>query len=300
MITGACGYIGSVLVPKLLSFGYKVTAVDLQWFGNHLAPHDRLTVLKEDFRAVEPKADAVIHLAAIANDPSGELDPTLTWETNALGTMELSDKARRCGVQQFIYASSGSVYGVSDAERVTEGLPLYPLSAYNKTKMVAERVVLSYSDDMVVQVVRPATVCGRSPRQRLDVVVNQLTAEAMRGKLILKTPHAVRPHIHIQDMCDLYLWLLAHREVRGVYNAGFQNQTVAHTAELVREIVGAVPIEHGESKDIRSYRLNSDKLLAAGFRPRYTVADAIREMANGLEDSDNCYNIRRLKCLQIA
>jgi nucleoside-diphosphate-sugar epimerase len=303
IVTGGCGYVGSVLVPKLLNAGHTVKVVDLQWFGNHLEAHERLTVLKADFRTIEPECDAVIHLAAIANDPTGELDPALTWETNALGTMELADRSKRCGVKHFIYASSGSVYGISDALNVTEDLPLYPLSAYNKTKMVAERVVLSYRDNMVVQVVRPATVCGVSPRQRLDVVVNQLTAEAMRGMLTIKTPHAVRPHIHIADMCDLYVWLLHHPEAQGVYNAGFENQTVLATAELVREIVRNVPVATAESKDNRSYRLNSDRLLAAGFRPKFTVSDAIKEVSEklrGFDDSDICHNIRTMKCLQLA
>ena len=309
LVTGGCGYIGSVLVPKLLAADHKVTVVDLQWFGNHLEPHERLEVIKANFSTFYPYyVDAIIHLAAIANDPTGDLDPRLTWETNALGTMQLADMAKRCGVKHFIYASSGSVYGVSEAEQVTEDLPLVPLSAYNRTKMVAERVVLSYRDDMVVQVVRPATVCGVSPRQRLDVVVNQLIAEAVSGGLILKTPNAIRPHIHIEDMCDLYLWLLEHPECQGVYNAGFENQTVAQTAELVRYfvsyLVGNVQVETAQSNDKRSYRLNSDKLMAAGFRPKFTVSDAIRDvakkLADGFEDSDICHNIRTLKCLQLA
>jgi nucleoside-diphosphate-sugar epimerase len=307
IVTGGCGYVGSVLVPKLLNAGHTVKVVDLQWFGNHLEAHERLTVLKADFRTIEPECDAVIHLAAIANDPTGELDPALTWETNALGTMELAGRSKRCGVKHFIYASSGSVYGISDAPQVTEDLPLYPLSAYNKTKMVAERVVLSYRDNMVVQVVRPATVCGVSPRQRLDVVVNMLTAEAaLQKNIVLNTPNAIRPHIHIQDMCGLYVWLLEHPEVHGVYNAGFENQTVAETAELVRAIVGDyVTIESAESKDIRSYRLNSDKLLNAGFTPKWDVEDAIRDVSTMLaigriQDTDACYNIRTMKCLQLA
>ena len=144
LVTGGCGYVGSVLVPKLLAAGHLVRVVDLQWFGNYLVQHPCLTVEQADFRQCEVNEDAVIHLAAIANDPHGDLDPKLTWETNALGTMQLADKAARSGVKQFIYASSGSVYGISDAPQVTEDLPLFPLSEYNKTKMVAERVVLSY------------------------------------------------------------------------------------------------------------------------------------------------------------
>src|ERR1700728_507456 len=162
-LTGACGYKGSVLVPKLLKAGHRVVAFDIMWFGNFLEPHPDLTVVKGDVRT--PKEidltgiDAIIHLSSVANDPCGDLDPKLTWEISALATMRLADKAARAGIPRFIYASSGSVYGVKDEEEVTEDLTLEPISEYNKTKMVAERVMLSYADKMVVQIVRPATVC---------------------------------------------------------------------------------------------------------------------------------------------
>ena len=308
LVTGGCGYVGSVLVPKLLEAGHEVTVEDLMWFGRHLESHAQLTVRKWDFRDVHilrGDLDAVIHLAAVANDPSGDLNPKLTWETNALGSMRLADAAAKAGVKQFIYASSGSVYGVSDAPKVTEETPLVPISDYNKTKAVAERCVLSYSDQMAVQVIRPATVCGFSPRMRLDVVVNQLTMEACtKGKLVVKTPNAIRPHIHIEDMTYLYCWLLEHPELTGIYNAGFENQSVGTTAEAVRVLCNIEePIEYAaESNDPRSYRLNSDKLLKAGFKPKHTVEDAIKDIANRfatgeLVDKDECHNVRHLRNL---
>ncbi|MDQ5914308.1 MAG: family oxidoreductase, partial [Pseudomonadota bacterium] len=205
LVTGACGYKGSVLVPKLLAQGHEVIAVDLMWFGNHLAAHPALTVHRLDVRDTDrlPLAgvEAIIHLSSVANDPCGDLDPKLTWEISALATMQLADRAVRHGVGQFIYASSGSVYGVSDAEQVTEDLELRPLSEYNKTKMVSERVLLSYADRMAVQIVRPATVCGYSPRMRLDVSVNMLTMQALTRQLITVFGGAqTRPNIHIDDI----------------------------------------------------------------------------------------------------
>lgn len=304
LCTGGSGYIGSVLVPKLLDAGHEIIVVDAMWFGDHLPQHKKLNVAGFDIRYWDflTWPEAVVHLAAIANDPSGDLDSKLTWEVNALATMRLADAAAKAGVKQFIYASSGSVYGVSDAPQVTEETPLVPISDYNKTKAVAERCVLSYADQMAVQVIRPATVCGFSPRMRLDVVVNQLTMEACtKGELVVKTPHAIRPHIHIEDMTDLYCWLLEHPELAGIYNAGFENQSVGTTAEAVRVLcnIGA-QIEYAESNDLRSYRLNSDKLLKAGFKPKHTVEDAIRDIANRfasgeLVDKDECHNIRMMK-----
>ena len=183
LVTGACGYKGTVLVSKLLLAGYEVIAFDIMWFGNYLTPQDGLRVIKGDVRDTASipldDVDAVIHLSSVANDPCGDLDPQLTWEISCLSTMRLADKAVRMGIEHFIYASSGSVYGVKTEQQVTEDLELLPLSEYNKTKMVGERVLLSYSKDMIVQIVRPATVCGLSPRMRLDVSVNLLTMQAL-------------------------------------------------------------------------------------------------------------------------
>ena len=157
-VTGACGYKGTVLVPKLLEKGHKVTAFDIQWFGNFLRPHPALTVVKGDIRNIDEVnldgIDAIIHLSSVANDPCSDLNPQLTWEISCLATMQLADRAQRQGIKRMIYASSGSVYGVSDAPQVTEDLELFPISEYNKTKMCGERIMLSYKDDMVVQIVR--------------------------------------------------------------------------------------------------------------------------------------------------
>jgi nucleoside-diphosphate-sugar epimerase len=241
--------------------------------------------------------DAIIHLSSIANDPCGDLDPKLTWEISALATMQLADKAVRCGVKQFIYASSGSVYGVKDEDQVTEELELKPISEYNKTKMVSERVLLSYADKMVVQIVRPATVCGYSPRMRLDVAVNLLAMQALsKGKITVLGGDQTRPNIHIDDVTDLYVFLLAHPEVTGVFNAGFENISILDIAYLVTKQV-PVDIAVTASSDPRSYRVNSDRLFATGFRPKKTVENAISEIvekfrSGALKDEDHFYNLR--------
>jgi nucleoside-diphosphate-sugar epimerase len=300
-VTGACGYKGTVLVPKLIEKGHRVTAFDIQWFGNFLRPHPNLNVVKGDIRNIEEVdldgIDAIIHLSSVANDPCSDLNPQLTWEISCLATMQLADKAARKGIKRFIYASSGSVYGVSDALQVTEDLELFPISEYNKTKMCGERIMLSYNDQMVVQIVRPATVCGYSPRMRLDVAVNLLTMQALeKGRITVLGGDQTRPNIHIDDITDLYIFLLEHPEHTGVYNAGFENISILDIAKMVAEHVGA-DIEIKSSNDPRSYRVNSDRLLATGFKPKKTVDDAIKEMVGlyrqgVLKNEDRYHNLK--------
>jgi nucleoside-diphosphate-sugar epimerase len=309
LVTGSCGYKGHVLVPKLLARGYEVVAFDLQWFGNYLAPHKNLSVIKGDVRHIETiplnGVDCIIHLSSIANDPCGELNPQLTWEVSALATMQLADQAKRRGIKRFIYASSGSVYGIKEELQVTEELELKPISEYNKTKMVGERVLLSYKDDMVVQIVRPATVCGCSPRMRLDVSVNLLTMQALsKGKITVFGGDQIRPNIHIDDITDLYLHLIDHPEITGVYNAGFENISIMDIAKMVTQFI-PVEIKVTPSNDPRSYRINSDKLLATGFRPKKSVNDAIGEIiekhrAGELRDEDRFYNLRWMEQTVLA
>ena len=301
LVTGACGYKGTVLVPKLLSAGHEVLAIDTMWFGNYLKPHRNLTVDRLDVRNTDEirwdGLDAIIHLSSIANDPCGDLDPKLTWEVSALATMQLADRAVRNGVRRFIYASSGSVYGIKEEAQVTEDLELRPISEYNKTKMVAERVLLSYAGDMVVQIIRPATVCGYSPRMRLDVSVNMLTMQALtKEQITVFGGNQVRPNIHIDDITDVYLFMLDNPQHQGIYNAGFENISIMDIARRVTEHAPA-RITVTESNDPRSYRVNSDKLLATGFRPKKTVDDAIREIVDKfrlglLKDEDRFYNLK--------
>ena len=302
LVTGGCGYKGSVLVGKLLNSGYRVVVIDTQWFGNSIQAHQELTVIKQDVRDLKidqlAGIDSIIHLASVANDPCGDLDPKLTWEISALATMQLADMAARSGIKQFIYASSGSVYGIKDEPEVTEDLELTPISEYNKTKMVAERVLLSYKDQMNVVMIRPATVCGLSPRMRLDVSVNMLTVQALKnGVITVFGGNQARPNIHIDDITDLYISILQHPDrYEGVYNAGFENLTILEIADMIAQKVNA-EIKVTASNDPRSYRINSDRLLATGFKPKKNVEDAINEIISAwksgtLKDIPNHYNLK--------
>lgn len=302
LVTGGCGYVGSVLTEALVRDGHAVTVYDSMWFGNHLDPDLDVRVVEGDIRDIDsvPVAgtDAIIHLANVANDPGVELDPTLSWEVNALGTQQLADRAVREGVGHLIFASSGSVYGVKDEPQVTEDLILVPISAYNKTKMVAERASMSYADHMRVHNIRPATVCGPSPRMRFDVSVNMFAKQGFVDRRMTVFGGAqVRPNIHIEDLVDVYRHFLGKPDLpSGAYNAGFENISILKIAEMVQERTGA-EITTTPSNDPRSYRQNSDMLLSTGFRPRKTVADAIDEVIAGLEDGsledrDEWYTVR--------
>jgi len=307
LLTGGCGYVGTPLTLSLLDRGHKVTVVDLQWFGNFLPAHPNLTVIREDIRNADrlPMAgiDVVMHLANIANDPCSDLNSKLNWEVNALATMLLVERAIAHRVPQFIFASSGSVYGVKEEPEVTEELSLVPISDYNKTKMISERVLLSYQDRIAVNIVRPATICGYSPRMRLDLSVNMLTMQALvNQRITVFGGDQTRPNIHLQDVIRVYHHFLEKgRTHTGIFNAGFENITILEIAQRVtRHIPAQVVVT--PSNDPRSYRLSSKKLLATGFEPRYTVEDGIREVMTTyrdgrLRDEERCYNIKTMKKL---
>ena len=305
LVTGGCGYIGSVLIPKLLALDHEVTVVDIMWFGNYLNEHKNLQVIEKDIRDTEQipmqGIDVIVHLANIANDPCGDLNAKVSWEVNTLATMGLVDRAISHKVKQIVYFSSGSVYGVKEEAQVTEDLSLVPISDYNKTKMVSERVLLSYKDSIAVQCVRPATVCGYSPRMRLDVSVNMLTMQALANKRItVFGGDQVRPNIHIQDITDLVLFFLQKgAKIQGIYNAGFENISIMDIAKKVVELVSS-EIVVTPSNDPRSYRLNSDKLLGTGFQPNFSVGAAIEEIIQAfrsgeLMNEDRYYNIKTMK-----
>lgn len=308
IVTGGCGYKGTVLVPKLLRKNHDVLVIDAQWFGNYLQPHQNLTVLKADIREPNQEwfknVDVIIHLASVANDPCSDLNPKLSWEIGPLATMRVVEMAIAENVKQFIYASSGSVYGINDSPKVTEDLPLNPLTEYNKTKMVTERVLLSYADQLALQIVRPATVCGYSPRMRLDVSVNMMAIQALTNQLMtVFGGDQVRPNIHIDDITDLYLFLLENKNIQGIYNAGFENLSILEIVQLVQKYVDA-EIQITPSNDPRCYRLCSDKLLQTGFKPKKTVENAIQEIVSQFEkkqltNEDRFYNLKTMKQLGI-
>lgn len=309
LVTGGCGYIGTNLTNRLLEEGHTVTVVDIMWFGNYLEDHENLTVIETDIRDIDrvpmKGTDAIIHLANIANDPTGDLNPKLTWEVNVLASKLLIEKAIEYGVKQFIYASSGSVYGVKEEPEVTEDLSLLPISDYNKSKMISERVLLSYQDKIIIQIIRPASVCGYSPRMRLDLSVNMLTMQALtKGKITVFGGKQIRPNIHMNDMIGVCLHFLElGAKSPGIYNAGFENISILDIAKNVTKYVPA-EIVVTESNDPRSYRQNSDKLFLTGFMPKYGVEYGIKDViqvynSGNLSDEDRYYNIRTMKNLKI-
>lgn len=290
LVTGGCGYIGSVLVPRLLSDGHKVLVIDDQWFGNFLPGHPELRVKKKSINQVDitdlEGIETVIHLANVANDPSVELNPTFSWEVNVLHTTQFLELCKRTkSVKKFMFASSGSVYGVKSESNVTEELSLVPISAYNKTKMSAERVCLSYNEYFEVICVRPATVCGVSPRMRFDVVVNMFVLQAFaKKKILVFGGEQIRPNIHIDDMASVYTHFLNKNGLgSGIYNAGFENISVMDIARMVQEVF-EVEIEVKTTNDPRSYRQDSTKLIDTGFVRKKSVSDAIAEITAKLKN----------------
>lgn len=309
LVTGGTGYVGTVLVEKLLKLNYDVVVVDTMWFGDYLLEHPNLIKIKADILEIEKipmeGISSVIHLANIANDPTGDLNSKLTWEVNVLASKLLVEKAIQFGVKQFIYASSGSVYGVKEEAQVTEDLSLVPISDYNKTKMISERVLLSYQNEINIVSIRPATVCGYSPRMRLDVSVNMLTMQALKNnRITVFGGDQVRPNIHIQDMINVYLHFLNNQELTGIYNAGFENISIMDIAKRVQEKINAEIIVT-PSNDPRSYRLNSDKLLSTGFKQQYGIDTAIEEIIShykdgSLDDDEQYYNLKMMKKLELG
>ena len=329
-VIGGAGYVGAVLVPRLLDEGYRVRVFDLFIYGDEalaaVRDNPRLEIEKGDVRdlaAVKEAvrgADAVIHLACISNDPSVELDPDLSKSVNLDSFGPTVKAAKEAGVGRFIFASSGSVYGVSDSPQVTEDHPLVPVSLYNKYKAACEPLLFAeQSPTFTTVAVRPATICGYSPRQRLDLTVNILTNHAVNnGKITVFGGVQMRPNLHMQDMVDLYCLLLEvpDEKIAGqIFNAGYQNYSVAETAEVVRKVVqeelpekGAIEIVTTPSDDIRSYRINSDKIQRVlGFVPRHTIEDGARDLirafkAGKLPDSmsDTRYsNIKTMKAVHL-
>jgi nucleoside-diphosphate-sugar epimerase len=297
LITGGCGYIGSVLTKKLLKNGYEVIVYDTQWFGNYLIKNKNLKIIKDDIRNIRnyslKNINTIIHLANIANDPGVELNQTLSWEVNVLATQMLIEKAVKDKVKHFIFSSSGSVYGIKKEKKVTENLELVPISAYNKTKMVAEKVVESYKHLIKTHIIRPATVCGVSPRMRLDVSVNMFTYQAVKNnKMTVFGGNQVRPNIHINDIVEVFYYFLKNPKLTsGAYNAGFENIKILDIAQKIKKITNAKIIV-SKSNDQRSYRQDSTKLLKTGFIKKYSVLDAINEVREWCNTNNNS-NIKK-------
>lgn len=324
LVTGGAGYCGGRLVPRLLDRGYDVTVYDVMYFGKDHLPldHPRLTVVEGDIRDIPlftsavQGHDAVVHLACISNDASFELDEALSTSINLDAFEPLVVAAKQAGVRRFVYASSSSVYGVSDEPDVTEDSPLVPLTLYNKYKGMCEPLLRKHTDqDFVGVIFRPATVCGVSPRQRLDLSVNILTNHAVTNGVIKVFGGAqLRPNLHIEDYCDVVEVLLDAPDDKvadEVFNVGYQNMSIMDIALVVKSTVerempeqGEIGIEVSESDDPRSYHINSEKIATSlGFRATRSVQDAVEDLVAALKQGsfpdsmtdDRYYNVRTLK-----
>ena len=311
LITGGCGYIGTNLTKYLLNKGHKVTIIDNLWFGNKLKKNKNLKIIKEDVRNFDKlkitNTYAIIHLANIANDPTVELNPNLSWEVNVLASKLIADHAVKNKVKKLIFFSSGSVYGVKKENKVTEDLKLNPISVYNKTKMIAERVFLSYKNNIDIKCLRPATVCGLSERLRLDVTVNKLTFDAYyKKKIFVDGGSQVRPNVNLRDIERVVDFFLFSKKKFNddVYNMGFENYSILKIAKKIQKKTGAKLIIN-KSVDIRSYRQDSSRLIKTGFKPLFTVDNAIDELIEYFKKSKRSkfgtqnFNLKKMKELNV-
>jgi nucleoside-diphosphate-sugar epimerase len=325
LVTGGAGYVGSVLIPRLLAEGYRVKVLDLFLFGDNVLDavksHPGLTQIKGDLRDPQAVAaavagcDAVIHLACISNDPSFELNPTLGKSINYDAFLPLVRASKTAGVRRFIYASSSSVYGIKEIENVTEDLPREPLTDYSKFKAMCEDVLLEERQPgFVTFILRPATVCGYSPRLRLDLTVNILTNHAVTNRQIkVFGGTQMRPNIHIDDMAEAYVQSLRWPDeaIDGkTYNVGYENYRLTDIAEMVRKIVGPdVNVVTTPTDDLRSYHVSSAKIRRElGFSAKHSVEDAIRDLATAFQagkipnsmNDIRYYNIKTMQALNMA
>ncbi len=323
-ITGGAGYCGSSLVPKLLDKGYQVTVYDIMYFGQDFLPKDNpyLKIISGDIRDSKKIADSCknhdvfVSLACISNDTSFDLDEDLSTSVNMDAFEPMVKAAKLSGIKRFIYASSSSVYGVSDKKDVKEDHPLVPLTLYNKYKGLCEPILKEHTDNNFDGVIfRPATVCGYAPRLRLDLSVNILTNFAVNKKKILVFGgKQLRPNLHIEDYCSAIECLInspSDKIKDQTFNVGYQNLSIEEIANKVKNVVedyfpefGSIDIDTTPSDDNRSYHINSDKIKEElGFKPKLTIEDAVRDLCqafkngkipNSFED-DFYFNVKRLK-----
>ena len=320
-ITGGAGYVGAMLVPRLLQEGHRVTVLDLMIYGEDVLPKNpALTLIKGDIRNQElmkssiPGHDVVIHLACISNDPSFELNPELGKSINLDPFRPMVEISKNAGVKRFFYASSSSVYGIKDEPNVHEDMPLEPLTDYSVFKMNCEEILSEYqSDEFTTTTIRPATVCGYSPRQRLDVVVNILTNLAYHKREISVFGGAqLRPNIHIADMVEIYVVLLnaPKEKIAGeIFNGGYENYSVLQLAEAVRDVIGDdVVLKTTPTDDNRSYHVSSKKIAdVLGFTASHTIKDAVSDIKNAFEkgllpnslDDEMYFNIKRMQSINL-
>ena len=308
LVTGGGGFIGTVLVNKLLKMNKRVKVIDVFWFGRYLKKHKNLTIIKKDIHDCSEKdfegIKTIYHLASVANDPASSLEPKLTWEISCLGTLKLCELAKKAKIKKFIFASSGSIYGIKKEKNVHEGLPPVPISDYNKTKMIAEKVIENYKNDFKCYIVRPGTVFGYSPRMRLDLMINILTFHALtKNKMTVFGGGQTRPYLHIDDMTNLYLFFLNNKIKPGTYNASTGNLSALETANQIKKIIPNCKIEIKKSNDPRSYRLSNKKITDAGFKFKKSLFEGINELIDlyrdgKIKNTENSYSVNFIKKLK--
>ena len=323
-ITGGAGYVGSYLVPEFLKLGYKVTVYDIMYFGDDFLPKENpnLKIIKGDIRDSKKLESACrdheffLHLACISNDASFELDEQLSTSINLDAFEPMVIAAKKSSIKRFIYASTSSVYGVSDKKDVKEDHPLVPLTLYNKYKGLCEPLLFKHTDKNFEGVIfRPATVCGYAPKLRLDLSVNILTNHAVCNKKIMVFGgDQLRPNLHVKDYCDAVKLLITaptNKIKNEIFNVGYQNMSISEIAILVKKVVEEtfpdnkkIEIEKTKSNDNRSYHINSDKIFnRLGFKAKRNIEEAVRDLCISFKqglikesfENDFYYNVRRLK-----
>ena len=305
LITGGSGYVGSRLIYKLLEeTDHNIINYDISLFGDkHLPKNKNFFYYKEDITdakkfeevIIKNKIDTVLHLACISNDPTYELNSELSKRINYDCFEDLVKVSKKNNVKKFIYASTCSVYGISDSPNVIETNELKPITDYNKYKALCEPILLKYLDDNFNGIIiRPATVCGFSEKMRFDLTVNILTNYAYnKGFIRVFGGNQSRPNCHIDDMCDLYKKLI-HDDISKfngeIFNVGTENLKIIEVAERVKSVMknklnkNDIEIRVEESADIRSYMINSDKIKnILGFEFKKTVTNAIEDLCDAFE-----------------
>lgn len=329
LVTGGAGYVGNILVPQLLSLGHTVVVYDILYFGKDTLPLDNpnLTVIQGDIRDTAKFADAcqgidvILHLACISNDPSFALDGGLSKSINYDCFEPMVIAAKQAKVKRFVYCSTSSVYGVSDRAQVTEDTPLVPLTDYNKYKGLCEPLLWKHmADDFTCVTIRPATVCGYSPRMRFDLSVNILTNHAVnKNHITVFGGVQERPNLHIKDMADAYVLMInaPHDKIHGeTFNVGYQNYSILDLAKIVKENVEKhfpgreeIKLTIEETNDIRSYRINSDKIKRIlGFEPKRSIADAVNDLCEAFKQgkfedtftNSQYFNVKHMQELEAA
>lgn len=299
LIIGGAGYIGTELSNYLSKKKFNITCLDVFWFKSKL--QKKIKKIKLDIRdnifSSFKNCDVVINLAYLSNDPLCEINARDTWESGPLANYYIMEACLKYKVKKYIFASSGSIYGIKKEKKVTEKLGLDPITDYNKSKMICEKVIQSYKGKIKTVILRPATVCGFSQRLRLDVVLNLFCYQAyFKKKITILGGNQTRPILHIKDMIRAYEFFI-NKNLTGIFNVGFENIKLNTLAQSIKKIIPCKIVKK-KTNDPRSYRMNSDKIMKYGFKPKYNSGNAIKDLKinfeKGFKPSDQNWNLKHL------